>query len=295
MERYWKIVFGLLLLTASMVWISVLVVPDKTFKLIACDVGQGDAILAVYGANQILTDGGPGSSVISCLEKYMPFYDRKIELVVLTHADRDHYGGLVHVFKRYEVNTLVVSSVDSGSSGYEVLKNAVGGSATRVIYPEEGITVRLGKMHLDIVYPNDLALREEYSQVLGASVLEGKTNENSIVTLLSFGDFDALLTGDIGPNENDMVADRILNKYASKTLEYIKVPHHGSKNGLTIKLLDAVKPKLAVISSGKGNSYGHPHAEIVDMLTKHRVQILRTDELGEIVLESDGRRVWLSN
>ena len=85
------------------IWLAILTLPDDKLHVVFCDVGQGDAILVTYKTNQLLIDGGPGRRVISCLEKHMPFYDRRIEAVVLTHRNSDHSKGLEYVRERYNV------------------------------------------------------------------------------------------------------------------------------------------------------------------------------------------------
>lgn len=289
--KIWKYTFLFLILIAIFVWGIALTRETKNvFKIIACDVGQGDAILITFGETQILTDGGPGSKVISCLEKYMPILDRTIELVVLSNPDKDHYAGLIEVFKRYEVNTLLANSFDKSGQEYQVLKSHVGGSGTEVIYPEEGTVVRLGLISLDILWPTDSyysskEIDKNTKKILGASTVKDNPNDLSIVTVLKFGEFEALLTGDIEQKSSDIVANKILTNYPNTIFEYIKVPHHGSKNGLTKKLLDAVSPEVSVISNGRDNSYGHPHQSVLDMLSASGVQIQRTDIAGEIVVE----------
>jgi beta-lactamase superfamily II metal-dependent hydrolase len=95
--------FVLLILAVVLVWSAAFVVPDQKLHIVACDVGQGDGILLYLGQAQILVDGGPNGSIVGCLERHMPFWDRRIELVVLTHPQSDHYGGLINVFENYEV------------------------------------------------------------------------------------------------------------------------------------------------------------------------------------------------
>ncbi len=115
-------------------------------------------------------------------------------------------------------------------------------------------------------------------------------NGFSIVQRISYGDFDALFTGDIGPPVAEMVAGS-----DGVGVEILKVPHHGSKNGLTQGLLDAARPKLAVISVGKKNRYGHPHKETIQLLSNAAIKLLRTDLDGEIEVVTDGKRWWIKS
>lgn len=129
--KAWKYIFGFLALILVTLWLAVLASPGQNLKIIACDVGQGDAILAISGSDQVLIDGGPGKAVLNCLNKNMPFWDRKVEGVVLTHPQKDHYGGFTDVFKNYEVELFIANALDSSSSGYQVLKDQVGCSGGR--------------------------------------------------------------------------------------------------------------------------------------------------------------------
>ena len=303
MQIRWKYILGGLFLIASAIWLAIFVFPDKNLHIIACDVGQGDAILAVYGKTQILVDGGPNDRVLDCLSRHLPFWDREIELVILTHPQTDHYTGLIEVFRRYTINKLIANPIDSSAQAYQVLKNEVGGSGTQVVYPTSGMVIRLGLMHLDILHPPHQYFEEigagltpqNNGGVLGVYTTKRDPNDFSIVAILTLGEFDALLTGDIGPQISNIIAEQ-LEVSASRGIEYIKVPHHGSKNGLSKDLLDVVSPKIAVISAGKNNRYGHPHQEVIELLsnppTGGEIKILRTDELGDVEILTDGKS-WL--
>ena len=294
---------GLALLTAILIWLAVFDKADDKLHIIACDVGQGDAILTTLGSIQILVDGGPNNKVLDCLSGHMPFWDREIEVVLLTHPQKDHFGGLIDVFKSYKVENFVSSALDSGSREYKVLKNLVGGSGAKIINPTYGSEIRLGVIRLDILWPSEDFLvaniisgnaeqissaGENYDGVLGAFTSKRDPNEFSLVAVLRFGNFDALLTGDIGPEVSGEIS-QMLEVNSQKSIEYLKVPHHGSKNGLTGELLEASRPEIAVISVGKNNSYGHPHEEVMSMLTQEKIRVLRTDQMGNVVILTDGR------
>ena len=262
-HKYSRLILGIEFLVAAAVWLAASSVDDK-FHLIACNVGQGDAILAVYGRTEILVDGGPDRKVLDCLGKYMPFWDRTIELVILTHPEKDHYGGLTDVFTRYHIDNFMFNDLQVSSPDYQALLSLVGGSVGRVIRPLKGQHLRLGLMSLDIENPDATPKTE--------------LNLYSVVAELRFGGFSSLLTGDI-PN---------FTFGAKHHVQYIKVPHHGSKNGLTASLLEETTPDLAVISVGV-NTYGHPSPETLKMLNEYGVKYLRTDQVGDVEIISDGK------
>src|SRR3990167_3526151 len=107
--KAYKYIFGIFILLLGLIGLSIGNAPDAKLHLIACDVGQGDGILAVYKDTQVLIDGGADESILECLSKYVPFWDRQLELVVLTHPQLDHYGGLIEVFRRYSVDTFLAN------------------------------------------------------------------------------------------------------------------------------------------------------------------------------------------
>jgi len=246
---------------------------NKKLQIIACDIGQGDAILAIYGDIEILTDGGPNSKILDCLGTYIPFWDKTIELVVLTHPDKDHFGGLIDVFERYEVTNFLKTKATNSNQSYQALENIVGSKDIDTIYADDSLTIRLGKIYLDILNPEDS--NEEYIE-------DKDLNNSSIVSVLKFGNFKALLTGDIEIKG----INKLIMEGKIHDVDYLKVPHHGSKNNITSGLLRFSSPEVAVISVGE-NSYGHPNKEVLDLLDKSNIRTLRTDELGSILIEVD--------
>jgi competence protein ComEC len=256
---------------------------DSNLHIIACNVGQGDAILIQKNTTQVLIDGGPNSSVMDCLGKYMPFWDRQIELVILTHPEADHYSGLIEVFKKYKVNYFGQNNTDSSSLGYRVLEKVVGGSGTQDLKLSKGISLGVGMIYLDILNPvGDNKDSITNKQTHG-------TNDNGVVVLLRYAQFKALFTADV---ENE-VSDELSENPKIQNLDYIKVNHHGSKNGLSEKLLQAGMPKTAIISVGKKNSYGHPHAEVIKILSERDIKIHRTDLDGDVEIISNGVNFWV--
>jgi len=272
-----KVVSILMLVTLS-VWLAVFNI-DNNLQIIACDVGQGDAILIQQKSFQILVDGGPNNKVLNCLGKHLPFWDRKIEVVILTHPDLDHYGGLVDLLKNYKIENFFTNGYTSSSQEYQVLEKEVGGKGLGGRYLKSGMVIRYDLIHLDILNPED-----NNQEPINNNQTDGDNNQ-SIVILLNYGQFKALLTGDA----EQEVSDRLSKLQKIQNIDYIKVNHHGSKNGMTENLLKVTNPAIAVISAGVKNRYGHPSAEILEMLNKYGVKILRTDEMGDVVVKTDGK------
>lgn len=278
MKKYSFTTFGLLI---SLLLLALLQRFDNNLHLVACSVGEGDGLLATYKNNQILIDGGPDRSVLDCLGRHIPFWDRTLEVVILTHPEEDHYGGLVEVFQRYRVKNYFYSGVDSGDKGYLVLKREVGGQKTTIRIAKEGTRIRVGMMQLDILgQPVSVPLE---------NITEDDFNKTALITALHFGNFDALMASDWEANNYKDLLDR----GRIEPVEYIKVPHHGSKNGLTKELLNAAFPQIAVISVGK-NQWGHPSPETLSILSSlSDLRVLRTDQQTDPEVVSDGRKWWV--
>jgi len=264
-----KQIINVLVLITLLIWIAVFNI-DNSLHIVACDVGQGDAILIQKSTTQILIDGGPNNKVLDCLGKYMPFWDKQIELVILTHPQEDHYGGLIDVFKTYKVLKFGQYNDKYSSQGYQVLEKLVGGKGVEGITLHKGMVIRLGMIYLDILYPPD-------------GTQDRNANNDAVVSLLRYGQFEAIFMADV----ENQASDGISENTKIQNIDYIKVNHHGSRNGLSKKLLDVLKPKVAVISVGK-NGYGHPDPTIIEMLKIVNVKTLRTDELGNIELITNG-------
>jgi len=154
MTSIWKTLMFMLLLAAVSVWIAV-VNYSGNLRVVACNVGQGDSILINLGKTQILIDGGPDRKVLDCLSKHVPFWDRTIEIVILTHPQKDHFGGLIEVAKRHNIKNFVATPLDNSSEEYRALKTILGGRGVKVIQPRKGQSIRVGLMHFDILSPSD--------------------------------------------------------------------------------------------------------------------------------------------
>lgn len=256
-----------------------------------CDVGQGDAAYIRFpDGRDMVVDGGPNNKILGCLGSHMPFWDRAIDVVLMTHPQKDHMQGLIEVVRRYDVGHFIRSDVAATSQGYAELLQTIASRDVDVRLAIQGQQISVGEATLGILWPSDgqIALGAS-SNVLGATT-QGDLNDYSIVFHLQYGTFDAVFTGDADT--------RIESKYrgtpltgrdpVSDSVEVLKVPHHGSRTGMSEAYLDWLRPQLAVISVGKNNSYGHPTAEILQMLEDRSIQTLRTDEEGDIEVVSDG-------
>lgn len=243
--------------------------PGDFGKLYFFDVGQGDAVyFRTPQGNDVLIDAGPGDAVLSKLGKVMPFSDRTLELVILTHPHADHIAGMVEILKRYHVKTIILPQVEYDSATYNALRQTTHDRGLEVIQPKLGQRIYLDDSTvLDIFYP-----------VIGSfSNLPKDINDVSIVGRLSFGASQVFLTGDGGKG----IERFFLKLGLPLEAEILKVGHHGSRHSTDPEFLEKVSPAFSIISVGK-NSYGHPHEEVLGVLKESGGEIFRTDEDGDI-------------
>lgn len=277
-----KYLFLLALLAGAVfVWYAVFKESRDGLTVAFLDVGQGDAILIdAPNGNQVLIDGGPNKKVLRELSKAMPFYDRTIDMVIATHPDGDHIGGLPEVLNRFSVDFFVEPGVASESAVYEELETLVEKKNIRKVLARRGMKINLAEgTYLLILFPN-------------VDVSDWDANDASIVAKLVYGDTSFLLTGDSPQKiENYLVS---VDK-ENLDVDVLKAGHHGSKTSSSESFVGYSSPEYAIISVGKENKYGHPNKGVLEILEKFGVRILRTDEMGSVTIGSDGHSVFLEN
>ncbi len=275
-----RIIFGLFLvavLLLGLVWFSGQ--RNVALEFIALDIGQGDAILIKTPYHQnILVDGGPDNSVIYRLSKNLPFYDRTIDLMILTHPDTDHVTGLVEVLKRYKVKEILYNGVSHSSPNYLQWIETAEEKRVPMKIGQTGQVIIFGEgLRLDILYPEHSYSGQEIEDM----------NDTSIVAKLIYKDTTFMLTGDASVKVEKELMDEEVNLKS----DVLKVGHHGSKTCTCKEFVRAVNPQYAVISVGQDNKFGHPSLRVIRNLEKEGVEILRTDESGDVILISDGEEV----
>jgi len=282
-------VLVLLLIAAVAVWLAVASRPDNRLHIYFCDVGQGDAILIETPQNrQILVDGGPDDKVLECLSHALPFYDHDLDLVILTHPHADHVDGLMEVLHTYKIEKLIFQQVPYESADFQEFVDLVRQKNLSVEEVTTGDILALDQQtRAEVWYP----LSKESLQVLGAPFdpYDGEdVNDSSIVFRLVCGNFETLLVGDAP----ESVQQLLLQQGIVKEADVLKVAHQGAKDGLDGDFLKKVRPKLAVISVGANNRYGHPSSETLEELKSAGVEVKRTDQDGTIEVVSDCKTWW---
>lgn len=245
---------------------------DDVAKIIFLDVGQGDAILIQRADRQMLIDGGAnGKIVMEKIGQYVPFWDRDIEIVVATHPDQDHIGGLIDVMENYGIEKLIDNGVLNQSKVSERFQTVSNQKNISQLEVSSGTKIKFGEnISADILAPDGNQPKDDPKD----------TNSSSVVMRLSFGDKSFLLMGDATAESEA----RLMEENPDLSVDVLKIGHHGSKYSTSDGFLEKLKPDQAVISVGK-NSYGHPAPEVLEKLEERKIEILRTDEKGDIIYE----------
>lgn len=267
-----------------MVWAAVFKIEFGRGLLIVdfFDVGQGDAVfIQTPSGNQMVIDGGPNAAVLSKLGSAMPFWDRSIDVLILTHPDADHLNGALEILKRYDVGLVIESGVNHSIPEYEEWHKIIKEKGIPVHVAASGEKIDFGDgVNFDIYTPFESFLGSSPSNV-----------HNAMVTgRLVYASSSVLFTGDAEKSlEYRLVSESLNSKFLILNSDILKVGHHGSKNSTSEEFLKAVSPAVAVISVGRKNIYGHPHQEVLDRLNALGIKIFRTDLNGDIKFVSDGR------
>lgn len=248
--------------------------PEGTLEVHYIDVGQGDATLIKCGSHAMLIDGGnnnKGTTVQLYLKKQGV---ESLDYVIGTHPDADHIGGLDVIVYKYNCEKVIMPDYEKDTRTYQELVDVIHDKNMKITYPVVGEQYALGEAEFTIIAPN-------------SNSYGGNANDYSVAILLEYGKNRFLFTGDAEEaSEMEMLSNGI-----ELSADVYKVAHHGRRSASTQEFLNAVHPKYAVISCGEGNSYGHPHAEVLNRLRSMGVEVFRTDEQGSIIASSDGENI----
>lgn len=276
LRQFAKFILPTALLAANLfVWYIVWRETPRGILTVAfLDVGQGDAIyIEAPNGNQVLVDGGAGRQVLRALGEVMPFYDHSLDVVIATHPDADHIGGLLFVLDRFDVGAVLEPGVQSETNVYQEFERRASDGSHQHFLARRGMRLKLDhNVILDILFPDQDPTGWE-------------TNRASIVARLTYGQESFLLTGD-----SPIAIERQLLALDPAGLQstVLKAGHHGSRTSTSPEYAAAVAPDYGIISAGLNNRYGHPNQEVLNILNKLGAKILRTDEQGTIIFHSDG-------
>ena len=250
---------------------------EGELHIVFCDVGQGDAILITTpDQKQILIDAGPDKSVIDCLSRHMPLWDRTIELALMTHPHADHFVGYYYVIDGYRIDQFATEELFNDTASFERLTSLLNEQQIPQRFVVAGDKWKIGDVTLTILGPTDEYLLSKDPDRYITSSAESA----SLTMLVTYGDFEAFLSGDTPiyqMREMDLV-----------DVDVMQVPHHGSTTGVDEFVLSDLAPELAVISVGAKNKYGHPKPKTLDLLQQAQISVLRTDQEGDVEVVSNG-------
>ena len=296
--RQWKVasLIGLSVVTVW-VWDAAIHEKGRLLEVITLDVGQGDAAIVRFPDNRtILIDGGIQRSYYDkqkrkrveydvgerIIEPYLDFHGiRKLDMVLLTHPDLDHGGGLAYILQNFKVERMLgISDMPIDSQTHRRLYAIVKARNIPYSFPYAGEIEFTSTATLNLLHPIDAA---------STNLLDTDKNDDSLVIKITYGEVDILFTGDIGKNAEF----RLIASGRDLRSEILKVPHHGSRTSSSAPFLDAVQPRYAIFSLGQGNRYRFPHADVVERYRARGCPMLRTDVAGAITLRTDGIRCWI--
>jgi len=236
-------------------------------RVFVLDIGQGDSILIKAFNRNILIDAGPDGSLSA--DKVNSFGVKSLNLVIITHPHSDHIGGMAEIIRRYNPEYYLDPGIPHTSKMYKSLLDLVEEKKISYIRPN-GQTIHIQDAEL-YIFP----LPDNIKDI----------NNGSVVSKLSYKDFDVLFLGDAEIEEQSFLIKTNKDKLRSKIL---KISHHGSNSGTNQRLIDIVLPETAIISVGRDNPYGHPHREVLELLKKNNIRVYRTDRDGTVAILSDG-------
>lgn len=272
-----------LLVAAILMWTAVVTASDNRLHVYVLDIGQGDSILIQKGNQQVIVDGGPNSAkMVDQLGDKLPFWDRSIEMLILTHPDTDHITGLVEVLHRYDVEKVLTSGQETDSDIYREWRKLINEKGVERIVAQAGqeIVMKDG-IQITVLHPREIQVDEDNHDL----------NNNSVVLRLEYENFSFLLTGDSGvETEESLLAQDVQLRST-----VLKVGHHGSNTSTSPEFVGDVDPVFAAISVASDNKFGHPMEEVIKTLEGIVVEdgIYTTSEDGTIEFITNGKKLWV--
>ncbi len=264
--KYFLIIFICANIFAYWIILDFLYMPKGEVSFLS--VGQGDAQLIQILAGNILIDAGPDAKILSELDKLLPFYDRTIDLFILSHPNKDHLNGLFDILERYKIRAVMLNNLSYSSSLFQKLLQEL---------DKRGILIIKGITGVNVSWENQDNLLFLYPDTMVSSRQD--PNKFSSVNMLFLGQNCFLFTGDISFAQEKKILP--LLSCSNDNSHILKVPHHGSRYSSSNLFLEKFKPQIAVIEVGE-NSYGHPHPDTLERLKNIGAQIFRTDLDGTI-------------
>ncbi|MEE8131873.1 MAG: MBL fold metallo-hydrolase [Candidatus Paceibacterota bacterium] len=248
--------------------------PNENLEVYFLEVGQGDSELVFLpGGVKILIDGGPNNKILDELSSILNPTDRYIDLVILSHPELDHFGGLIDVLKRYQVGAFIFNGRRGTAAAFQDLEKAIKDNKIAAIVLGEGDKIKYAENQFNILSPSEEFLSSY------------ELNDTTLVMKLDSQEAKILFTGDI----DKKIENYLIKKY-DLDVDILKIPHHGSRFSSSKEFINEASPKVSVIEVGK-NSYGHPTKQVLNRLASIGSQIFRTDKNGTVKLIIDSQNI----
>ncbi len=272
-----KLKFFLLFSLAIIYLLFDIYFPQANLQVDFLAIGQGNAVLMQTPSGQtILFDGGPDNTLLTELGEVLPWWKRRIDYVLISHYHADHFAGLLELAEHYRLGEVIVTGHQpSNDLLFQLWQNKIAEYNIKVTVAYPGEKWELG---------NNLSW-----QVLSADAGQQDYNDNSLVVRVSYGQMDWLFPGDL----TALKEKEVLASGFTLDSEVLNVGHHGSKYSSSPDWLQAISPELCLIQSEEGNSFGHPHQELLQRLEEVNCRVERNDQQGRITVFSDGQDWWI--
>lgn len=251
--------------------------PDNMLHVFFLNVGQGDAtLIRTPSGKNILVDSGPDRAILTELKESLPFFNNQLDYVFLTHFDKDHSEGFIHVLKKYSAKQVFITGI---------FKNDYLSRAFFKLVREKNIQLILADEKSDIILEDGIGIDILFPFKQDIKLVD-QTDNYSLVAKIIYGKNEIIFTGDA----ENKIEEKLLKNGVNLDADILKVGHHGSKTSTSEDFLEAVTPQYAIISVGKNNPYRHPHESVLKKLQNYNAKILRTDIDGriEFIFSRDG-------
>jgi len=283
MKKYFGVFILTLIFLGGIVFYQYPRFNDNKLHVVFCNVGQGDGIFIRTPSNKnFIIDAGPDDKIIGCLEKHMPFWERNISIAFLSHPHLDHFAGFNYLMKRYNLISFATEDLNNKSASFQGLLNQLNDKKLRIQHLTSGDSFKIKDgTRFSVLAPT--------KNFIDKTSPNGQIGENgefaSLIMMVSYGSFRAVFTGDSQASE----LEQAISDNSIAGTKILEVPHHGSKTGLSIEILNRLRPNYAIISVGAHNRYGHPNKFTLDLLNELGIKILNTSKNGDIEIISDGK------
>lgn len=282
--RFWLKLFvasGLIALTIVLVVNQHPRATTRQLQINYLDIGQGDASLITTADKQnILIDGGPDQQILNALSRHLAWWNRRLDIIIISHDHADHWGGLAYILKKYQISQIVLAQPPKISVELTAILTEAKQQGVKIVDIRAPAVIQLADgSQVKILWPTDQQLQEQAANI----------NNQSIVLLWQYGQNKFLWTGDLETEaENELLASQQPNHPA----DIIKIAHHGSWTATGLAWLNYWRPSWAVISVGANNQFNLPTQLTLDRLQRFNIKLWRTDQQGDLRIYSDGQTIW---